>query len=125
MIVVEDFADLHILIAPGQASSTSVIIEQGVRFWVLPVLVEIKILEGRLEIHVGGLVLGHDEERLRFVALLQPVECEIGNDIGYITLVLHTLAVTNHRRVIVLPLVGKDFPVVKTCGIAYQMPFSD
>ena len=46
--------------------------------------------------------------------LLQPVEGELGDDVGDVTLVLHALAVADHRRVVVDALPRQDVPVSRS-----------
>ena len=38
---------------------------------------------------------------------------------------LHLLAFADHRRIIIHPLAGQDFPIIKTGRIGFQVPFAD
>ena len=74
---------------------------------------------------VRRLVLRHQEERLVLVAGLEPVDREVGDHVGDVTLVLHALAHLDHRRVVVAPLAGQDVPVIEAGGIGHQVPLAE
>ena len=73
----------------------------------------------------GRLVLAHQQERLRLVAVLQPVDARIRDDVGGIALVLHLLAVVDHRRVVVHALARQDVPLVEAGRIGDEVPLAD
>jgi hypothetical protein len=64
-------------------------------------------------------------EGLGFVAVLEPFDGEIGDEVGGVALVLDLLAVADHRRVVVDALAREDVPVVEAGGVADQVPFAD
>ena len=74
---------------------------------------------------MGRLVLAHEQERLRLVAVLQPFDRQLANDVGGVALMLDALAILDHWRVIVDALAGEDVPMIETGRIAPQVPFAD
>src|SRR5262249_40864170 len=50
---------------------------------------------------------------------------QVSDDIGNIPLVLHLFPVADHRRIVILTLAGKNFPVIEPGRVSHQMPFAD
>ncbi len=86
---------------------------------------------------VRGLVLAHEHEGLTLVApALEPVEGEIGNDVGGIAgmfffgallVVAGAVGILEHHRVVVWTLAREDFGVVVAlwCLVRAEMPLAD
>ena len=49
---------------------------------------------------------------------IEPINSDIGDDVGYVAFVLHFYTVLDHQRVVVVALTGQDVPVVKSLGVA-------
>ncbi len=74
--------------------------------------------------------MAHQKERPTLVPLFQPFHSEIGDNVGYISLMLLGLSHLAQDRVMISALAMKifiwdDVPVVKPRWRATQMPFAD
>ena len=70
-------------------AAAGVVVEQRRRLGIVTSLYVAEVPQRRLPLAVRGLVLAHQEERLVLVALvLQPVERQVGDDVGRVALVL-------------------------------------
>ena len=118
------FGDAHLLIFRAGAA-TAVIIKESRWFRVSAVFIEVQFFESRLPVSVRGLVMAHQEKGLGGVALLEPVQGEIGNDIGNVTLDFAFLPHENHLGIVVFALPREDVPVVEASGLASQMPLAN
>ena len=79
--------DLHILNA-CRRRSRGVVIEQIVRLGDLHIRKQIQVSRCRLPMTVGSLVLHHHHERpLSRLPILEPVDGQISDDVGGVTLV--------------------------------------
>ena len=118
----ERAVESHVMVAHRPAASLERIKQRG-RFGVLAIFVPAQMPKCRGPLAVRGLVLTHQEKRLRAIATLQPVERQIGDDVRHIARGLDPLAIPNHRRVVVQPLSRQDLPVIKPGRIADEVPF--
>ena len=70
----------------------------------------------------------HEHEGSVFVAVFQPVECEVGYDVCGISLVVNFFAHVVHHGVVIRALSGEYVPVVKSGGVIVpavsEMPFA-
>ena len=113
----------HVVLRHG-LGAIGVVIEQSGRLRVDAVLVETEVLDVRLPLAVRRLVLEHKHEGLRLVALAHPVQREVSDDVGDVTLHLdHALGVL-HRRVVVDALSRQDLPEVEAGGVADEVPLA-
>ncbi len=71
------------------------------------------------------LVVAHEEERLLRVALLEPVEGEIGDQVGAVAGVLLAAGGRDEGGIVIDALAGQDVPVVEAGGIGDQVPLAD
>ena len=107
------------LAAPG------IIVEQRRRLGIAAIVVVAQVADRGQPLAVRCLVLAHEQERLGFVAFLQPVEGKLGDDVGGITLVFHALAVVDHGGVVVDPLPRQDVPLVEAGRVGDQVPLAE
>ena len=114
----------HVVLRHG-LRPIGVVVEQSSRLRVDAVLVETEVLDVRLPLAVRRLVLEHEHEGLRLVALAHPVEREVGDDVGDVTLHLHHALGVLHRRVVVDALAGQHLPEVEAGGITDEVPLAD
>lgn len=73
------------------------------------------------------LVLAHKNEGLGFVEVfVQPLQGAVGDNVGAIAGIAFARAVHLQKiRIIVTPLAGQNFPIVKAGGIGRKMPLAD
>ena len=116
--------DRHVLIVLGGAAAR-VVVEEGGRLVVHAVVVGLEVAQGGLPLTVRGLVLTHEEEGLGLVALGEPVEGDIGDDVGDVAGILDGLAHADHGRIIVDTLAGEDLPEIEAGGIGAEMPLAN
>ena len=83
------FCNGHVLVRLGQAAA-GVIVEQSVRQGIGAVMVEIQIAQGRFPAAVRRLVPAEQQERFGRVALFQPVQRQVGDEVGDVAGMLHT-----------------------------------
>ena len=69
-------------------------------------------------------MLAHQQERLSPVTFLQPIEGEVGDDVSDVTLVLHTLTVSDHGWVVVDPRPGRMCQWSNPTWITNQVPLA-
>ena len=118
-------ADLHLLFARSGAAS-GVIIEQRRRLGHGGVFEKAIVTNRRLKIPVRRLVLGHQQERFRFVALLQPVERHLRDHVGRVTLHFFLLTVgLDELRMPVRALSLEDAIIIKPLRCMSHVPFAD
>ena len=120
----EGAVEAHVVIADGLAAPGE-IVEQRFRLGILAIVVPAEVPQRRRPFAMRSLVLAHQQERFRLVAVLQPLDRQVGDDVGHVARVLHLLAVPDHRRVVVHALPRQDVPVIEAGRIADQMPFAD
>lgn len=84
---------------------------------------------GRFECPVRGLVLDQQGEGLVRVALVQPVERQVGDDVGDVSGVPAFAVPGQEDRVVVDTVLGEDLPVVEAdrvaLGAVAQVPLAD
>ena len=81
---------------------------------------------------VGSLVLHHHHEGALFrLAILEPIDGQIGDDVGGVTLVpplveaLLRIGGKAHLRIVIGALADQPFVVVKAGRLRFQMPFAE
>ena len=114
----------HVILANGLRAVREVV-EERRRFRVDAILVEAEVLDIGLPLAVRRLVLTHEHERLGLVALGNPIEGKVGDDVGDVTLSLHHALRVLHRRVIIDALSWQHLPEVETDGVADEVPLAD
>jgi hypothetical protein len=62
----------------------------------------------------------HQEERLVVIALLEPIEGEVADQIGAVAFVLFLSGGSDEGRIVVDALPGKNIPIVETCGVGFS-----
>src|SRR5262249_7351439 len=124
VIVVERFGDHHLLFVLG-FTTAGIIVEKCVGLGKDAVGVVVEMFRAGIPWAMRGLVLAHQEERLVGITLFEPVDGEVGDDVGDIALAFGLLAVVDHGRVVVLALAGKDVPVIEPGRIGDEVPFAD
>ncbi len=118
------FADLHG--DGGDAAGASfVVIEEVVGLGDVAVGEEVLVFGGGLPGTVRRLVVAHGEEGLLRVALLEPVEGEIADQIGAVAGVLFAAGGGEEGGIVVDALAGEDVPVVEAGGFGDEVPFAD
>ena len=70
-------------------------------------------------------MLAHQQKRLRFVAIVHPLQRKIRDQVGHVPFVSDFFAIADHRRVVVDSLARQDVPVVETGRLASEVPFPD
>ena len=116
--------DRHVLIAHGDAAAR-VIIEQSRGLGVNTVFVEAKVAQRRRPFPVRCLVLAHEHKGFRFVAILQPFERHVTDDIRHVAGHRHPFAHFDHRRIIVNALARENLPEIKAGRIGAEVPFAN
>ena len=116
--------DGHVLVMLGLAAP-GVVVEEGVGLGIFAVAVVAEVAERGLPFAMGGFMLAHQQERARAVAILEPVERQVGDDVGGVPLMRDGLAVVDHRRVVVHPLAGEDVPFVEPGRRRDEVPLAD
>ena len=106
-------------------ATAGIVVKQGLRFGELPIPVPAKVFQIGRPLAMRRLMLAHQQEGFGFVTLLEPVERQISDNVRDIASRFYLFSHSNHRRVIVNPLAGKNLPKIKTRGIADKMPFAD
>lgn len=119
LVVVDDVHiahDIHLLLSCS-FSSCIVVIEilgQGI----FHVVVEVKVTSVWAPYAVGRLVVHQHTEGLVLVTLiLHPVDGQVGNDIGDISLTAYLLSVENEVGVVVVALACQNVPIVESCRV--------
>ena len=74
---------------------------------------------------VRRFVVAHGEERLLRVALLEPVEGEIADQVGAVAGVLLAAGGSEEGGIVVDALAGEDVPVVEAGGVGDEVPLAD
>lgn len=69
--------------------------------------------------------LRHQAKGLARIAVLQPLDRDVADQIADVTLQLVRLSVLDHHRVHVKPLPWQNVPIIKTCRVGKQMPLAD
>ncbi len=64
-------------------------------------------------------------ERLCSVPCIQPLEAEIGDNVGCVSLILSEYSVFNHWRIKIGSLTDENVPIVEAGRLSMQMPFSN
>ena len=65
---------------------------------------------------MGGFVVHQEAKWLVFITLMfHPIDSQVGNDIGNIAWPLQLLSVAKKIGIVVIALVNKNIPVVKSC----------
>ncbi len=114
--------DAHVL--PGRGGAPFVVVPEGLGQRVLARLLR-KMTRWRHPVPVWRLVLVEQQEGLRVVAVVEIVQRELGDQIRHVAFALHLLAVVDEHRVVVVPLVDEDLPLVEARRRGLQMPLAD
>ena len=110
----------------GGAGASFVFVVEVVGFGDLDVFEQLAVLGRGGPFAVRRLVMAHEEEWLRFVTALQPVQAEVADEVGTVALVGFFLSVhLNEDGVVVQALTGKDLPIVEAAGGVDEVPFAD
>ena len=116
--------DLHLL--GGCGGTSLVVVVEVVRQGQLCVIEGPEVLQVRHPGAVGRLVVQQQAERPVGVALvLEPVEGQVGGDVGGVAGDDAALAVIYKGGVVVLALSDEDVPVVEAGGVGGQVPLAD
>ena len=115
--------DRHVLVV-FRLAAPGIIVEQRRRLGIAAIVVVAQVADRRQPLAVGGLVLAHEQKWFGLVAVLQPVERKLGDDVGGITLMLHPPAVVDHGGVVVHPLPRQDLPLVEAGRVGDQVPLA-
>jgi hypothetical protein len=119
------FGDGHLVGGPGAGAAGEVVEERG-GFGHDDVVVEGELLGAGVPGGVGGLVLEHEEEGAVGVALVaEPVDGEVGEDLGDVAGAFDARAIADHGGVVVLALVDEDVVVVEAAGFGAEVPLAD
>ena len=120
------FFDRHVLLT-GRVAASFVVVEQVVGFGDLDVVVHVEVLRARAASYGAEPCAGTSSRTvcLLIAFVLQPVEGDIGDNVGGIAGVFDRFAVANHRRVVVRPLASEDFVKVKSGRPGSQVPLTD
>ena len=117
--------DLHLLEARG-GGVVQVAIEEGRGLGQVLVLPQFEVTQGRHPGAVRRLVLAHQQERLVAVrVLVEPVDREVGDDVGAVALDLAAALGVDQHGVVVVALPGQHVPVIEALGIGAQVPLAD
>lgn len=117
--------DGHLLQAGGIAAR-AVIVEEGRGFGESDILVEFGIFQLREPVAVDRLVVDQQAEGFVAVAVLQPVDGVVGDDIGHVTLLADEFGMLFRAelRIVVGALPVEYLVVVETLRHAPEMPFA-
>src|ERR1035437_5616408 len=107
------------------ARAPFVVVEEVVGLGDVAVSEEILVFGGRLPGAVRRLVMAHGEERLLRVALFEPVEREIADQVGAVAGILLAPGAGEERGIVINALAGENVPVVEAGGLARQVPLAD
>ena len=77
--------DRHVLVVFGLAAA-GIVVEEGRRLGIGAVAVVSQVSQRGQPLAMGGLVLAHEQKRLRLVAVAKPFEAKLGDDVGRVTL---------------------------------------
>ena len=124
VLVGDRLLERHVVLADGLGAVGEIVEERG-RLRVDAILVEAEVLDVGLPFAVRGLVLAHEHERLGLVALADPVEGKVGDDVRDVALRLHHALRVLHRRVVVDALAGQHLPEIEAGGVADEVPLAD
>ena len=116
--------DAHLLHLRHRTASL-VIIKQGRRLRDLHIVEQREIFGRRLPVAMRRLVLAHQQERAIFVALVQPLDRQLGGQIGCMAFDPHAAILGAEVRVVVVALTGKNHPLVEALRIGRQVPFAN
>src|SRR5690348_14861821 len=83
------------------------------------------VFGGGLPGPVRRLVVRHQKERFLAIALPEPIDAEIANEVGAVAFVLFLSGCGEKGWIVVDPLTGENIPIVESRGIGFQMPFAD
>ena len=116
--------DLHLL--GGCGGTSLVVVVEIVRQGQLGIIEGSEVLQVGHPGAVGCLVVQQQAERFLGVALvLEPVEGQVGGDVGGVAGDDAALAVIYKSRVVVLALSDEDVPVVEAGRVGGQVPLAD
>src|SRR5258708_4079653 len=104
------------------ARASFVVIEQVVGFGDFLALKQLLVFRRGLPGTMRSLVVAHQEERLLFVALLQPIETDVGDNIGAIAFMLFPLATIDEHGIVLTPFALHAFPILQSPTIALPVP---
>ncbi len=126
MSPMEMILDGHFILLQ-QLCSTFVVVEQ--RRWLrhVFVLVQRKMAYRWRPIAMRSFMLTHHDERFFGIAfLLQPLQCQIGNNVRAVAFTPFPLTIhLNEVRVVIIALPRKYLPVIEACWIGRQVPLAD
>ncbi len=89
------------------------------------IVVHLGVLAVRLPLAVRRLVVVHQAERLILLAVLDEVQCLVGDDVGHVTLDRRALAVGDEDRIEVPSLSDQYRPLIEASRVGYQVPFAN
>ena len=86
------------------------------------VVIQMQVSDGRHPTAMRGLVLDHEHEGLLRISITgEPVHGGVRDNVRAIALHLHAAFGRDEKRVVVVALSWKHFPIIKTLGLALQM----
>ena len=97
----------------GGAGPVRIVVVEGIRIGDFLVHVALRVPGMRLPRPVRGLVVAHQQERARPVALPEPAQRVVGHDVGGVAGDHRGLAHLHHLGVVVASLAGEHGPVVE------------
>lgn len=110
----------------GGAGAALVLVVEVVGFGDFDVFEQILVLGAGFPGAMGRLVVAHEKEGLVFVALLEPIEGEVTDEVGAVAVVFFAGAVhVDEDGIVVEALAGEDLPVVEAGGVGGEVPLSD
>ncbi len=125
VVIVEVFGDGHFLHARCGASAI-VVIEKRVGRGDGLIVVEGEVVGAWSPGAVRCFVLEHEDEGFVFIAfVVEPIQCEVCDDVGGVALDFDGRAVVDHAWVVVESLADQDVPVVKAGGVGFEVPLAD
>ena len=119
-------ADVHFLRACGAASGGVVVPESG-RQGEVDAVVHAEVAQGRNPVAVGCLVVHHETEGFRRVALVEELNGVVGDEVGgvaFLTQVFAAGVLTAEHGVVVRALVVEHVIVVEALGRAVEVPLA-
>ena len=110
-----------------RSAAVRVVIKEGVRLRHRHAVEELVMPFGGRPVAVRGLVLGHQHEGLVLIlAVLEPFQRFFRDDVRNIAIdTLGGAIHLNEVRIVVIPLVRENFPVIEAGGLADKVPFAD
>ena len=126
--IIEHIHILHNTHFLGRSSRTSfIVIKKIIRQREGFIFIKSQITGIRHPVTMNSLMMNQQTKRLLRVTLIfHPVNGIVSDKIGYVTMPLNGIIILRNKiRIIIMPLSGNNFPVIKAGGQAFKMPFSD